>query len=109
MRDIIIHPQYETLFRRNEKAIPTFAIRIKPHLEALDFNHNKVATLSYPKTPPWTVYRPDVNLEIAECTKDSTTKEEYRSLFKESKSKYPDYKCIYTDGSKKEDELLQQQ
>ena len=103
---MLIHLEHETLFSRNERAIPPFALRVRPHLEALGFNHNKIFDLSYPKIPPWTAHRPNVNFEIAKYVKDSTTNEEYRSLFKEAKSKYQGYKCIYTDGSKKDDRWL---
>ena len=61
VKQMITDPEYEALFNEKENTIPTFAMRIKPHLGALGFNRKKISDLGYPKIPPWTAHRAEVN------------------------------------------------
>ena len=50
--------------------------------------------------PPWTHVPPKINLDIAKGKKSETAEDAFRSNFNEFRAKFPNYHCIYTDGSK---------
>ena len=51
-------------------------------------------------TPPWTLNIPEVNFSLTADKKDNTDAFIFKNKFQELTSHYPDFKYIYTDGSK---------
>ena len=86
------------------KVIPSFGIRVKPHLEAAGVDLNSIKTTSVPKSPPWLLMKPKLLFDLSLYKKADTPPISYLSDYYGICSKYPDHTRIFTDGSKSEDE-----
>ena len=71
---------------------------MKPLLENIEFENAMKEITS--GIPLWTHVPPKINLDIAKGKK-SETEDVFRSNFNEIRAKFPNYHCIYADGSKK--------
>ena len=102
------NPTYNTVFRTNffslfenkPNAIPTFGIRIAPALTAAGIKVRNIKANSVIDTPPWTLNKPEGNLLLTADKKDNTDACIFKTKFQEITSHYPDFKHIYTYGSK---------
>ena len=103
--DCTINPKYQECFARKESAIPTFGIRLKSVLENSGFSNNNVHQTIIPKIPPWTLYRPRVNLELSNLSKRDTPSLVFIQKFNEIKNDHSYCTPIYTDGSKDNDRV----
>ena len=88
------------LKKNKPNAIPTFGIRIAPALTAADIKVRNIKANPVIDTPPWTLNKPGVNFSITADKKDNTDAFIFKTKFQEITSHYPDFKHIYTDGSK---------
>ena len=84
--DCTINPKYQERFARKESAIPTFGIRLKSVLENSGFSNNNVHQTIIPEIPPWTLYRPRVNLELSNLSKRDTPSLVFIQKFNEIKN-----------------------
>ena len=103
--DCTINPKYQECFARKESAIPTFGIRLKSVLENSGFSNNNVHQTIIPEIPPWTLYRPRVNLELSNLSKRDTPSLVFIQKFNEIKNDHSYCTPIYTDGSKDNDRV----
>ena len=103
--DCTINPKYQESFARKESAIPTFGIRLKSVLENSGFSNNNVHQTIIPEIPPWTLYRPRVNLELSNLSKRDTPSLVFIQKFNEIKNDHSYCTPIYTDGSKDNDRV----
>ena len=103
--DCTINPKYQECFARKESAIPTFGIRLKSVLENSGFSNNNVHQTIIPEIPPWTLYRPRVNLELSNLSKRDTPSLVFIQNFNEIKNDHSYCTPIYTDGSKDNDRV----
>ena len=103
--DCTINPKYQECFARKESAIPTFGIRLKSVLENSGFSNNNVHQTIIPEIPPWTLYRPRVNLELSILSKRDTPSLVFIQKFNEIKNDHSYCTAIYTDGSKDNDRV----
>ena len=103
--DCTINPKYQEYFARKESAIPTFGIRLKSVLENSGFSNNNVHQTIIPEIPPWTLYRPRVNLELSNLSKRDTPSLVFIQKFNEIKNDHSYCTPIYTDGSKDNDRV----
>ena len=103
--DYTINPKYQECFARKESAIPTFGIRLKSVLENSGFSNNNVHQTIIPEIPPWTLYRPRVNLELSNLSKRDTPSLVFIQKFNEIKNDHSYCTPIYTDGSKDNDRV----
>ena len=53
-----------------------------------------------PQIPPWIIKNPKVNLQLNQLHKTKTHPFTYQEKHQNILQQYPDYLCIYTDGSK---------
>ena len=98
--DCTINPKYQDIFARKESAIPTFGIRIQSLLENSNIPNNNVHESIIPEVPPWTLYRPKVNLHLSHFSKSETPSHIFIQKFNEIKDEHSYCTTIYTDGSK---------
>ena len=97
----VFEPKYEPLFGAKPRSIPPFGIRIATALHSVNPHNIPICKFAIPPTPPWTLTKPTVLLDLLSATtKGSTAPEIYLSKFREILSFYPDRQAIYTDGSK---------
>ena len=98
--DCTINPKYQDIFARNASAIPTIGIRIQSLLENSNIPNNNVHESNIPEVPPWTLYRPKVNLHLSHFSKSETPSHIFIQKFNEIKDEHSYCTTIYTDGSK---------
>ena len=103
--DCVFNPIYTKVFQKHETKIPPFGIRIKPHLEKIDFNFDQIFPVQIPKSPPWELPRPKFIFDLRKHKKSDTNPLIIQQHFAEIKSKYTDYSTAYTDGSKDGDKV----
>ena len=103
--DCVFNPLYSDIFQKHENKIPTFGIRIKPHLEACDINLNTIIPVVVPKVPPWELPKPKFIFDLRQHKKSDTNPLIIQQHFNEIKSNYSDYSTVYTDGSKDDDKV----
>ena len=101
--DCVYNPQYAQLYEAKEREIPSFGMRMKPLLENIDLELDNTMKETTSGIPPWTHVPPKVNLDIAKRKKSETAEDVFQSNFNEFRAKFPNYHCIYTDGSKTND------
>ena len=96
----VFRPNFFSLFEKKPNAIPTFGIRIAPALTAAGIKVRNIKANSVIDTPPWTLNKSEVNFSLTADKKDNTDAFIFKTKFQEITSHYPDFKHIYTDGSK---------
>ena len=72
-------------------------------MEGAGIQLRKIETHARSQTRPWSLHRPDINLELCKSSKQNTDPLVLRHTFEETISKYKDHLLIFTDGSKSED------
>ena len=98
----VFRPNFFSLFEKKPNAIPTFGIRIAPALTTAGIKVRNIKANSVIHTPPWTLNKSEVNFSFTADKKDNTDAFIFKTKFQEITSHYPDFKQIYTDGSKDE-------
>ena len=96
----VFRPNFFSLFKKKPNAIPTFGIRIAPALTAAGIKVRNIKANSVIDTPPWTLNKFEVNFSLTAEKKGNTDAFIFKTKFQEITSHYPDFKHIYTDGSK---------
>ena len=96
----VFRPNFFSIFKKKPNAIPTFGIRIAPALTAAGIKVRTIKAISVIDTPPWTLNKPEVNFSLTADKKTNTDAFIFKTKFQEITSPYPDFKHIYTDGSK---------
>ena len=87
-------------FQTHPKKIPPLGIRIAKDLEDMNINLEDIQPLTTPKTPPWVLLRPNINLELSKLEKSQTDPQTYIQTFHMLSDTFTDHTHIYTDGSK---------
>ena len=101
----VFRPNYHQLYEAKRKAIKPLGIRIQPHLLASQIDIENIAPIVISEMPPWEIHRPQVFLHLTKHKKADTDASVFRNDFFEFKSRYPNYSCFYTDGSKDKDRV----
>ena len=96
----VFRPNVFSLFKQKPNAILTFGIRIAPALTAAGIKVRNIKANSVIDTLPWTLNKAEVNFSLTADKKDNTDAFIFKTKFQEITSHYPDFKHIYTDGSK---------
>ena len=96
----VFRPNYFTLFQNKPNAIPTFGIRIVPTLNSAGIKLRNIQSNSILDIPPRTIKQPEVLFTLTTDKKETTDSSIFRAKFQELSSQYPDFRHIYTDGSK---------
>ena len=102
------NPAYNTIFRQDNtilyetkpNAIKPFGIRIRPYIDSANIEYNNIAQFTIPDTPPWILQSPEIILDLTQYKKENTMPNLYVQKFFEILENFPEYSCIYTDGSK---------
>ena len=89
-------------YSRKPKAIKPIGLRTKKALKKVCPNLKQIALCTIPKTPPWELHSPEINLSLATGKKEETNTLVYQLKYRELKHQYTNYHAIYTDGSKDE-------
>jgi hypothetical protein len=98
----VFQPNFKPLFEARPHAIPTLGLRMHQSLTDIGIDLRCIAQCSLPKTPPWLLRRPKFDYTLFSLgNKSDTSPDLYLSYYKELVSKYPGYKKVFTDGSKK--------
>ena len=71
----------------------------------MDIDLDSIAVYHLPLNPPWTLYLPTVNFKLHTGKKTSIDPDTFKLQFLDLLNTYPDYTCIYTDGSKEGDRV----
>ena len=98
----VFQPNFKPLFEAKPHTIPTLGLRILESLTETGIDLSCIAQCSVPKTPPWLLLGPKFEYTLYNLgNKSDTSPDLYLSYYKELVSKYPGYKKVFTDGSKK--------
>jgi ribonuclease HI len=103
--DCVFRPNYRQLHTAKQKNIKPLGIRMQPHLAASQIDLRNIADTEISETPPWEIHQPQVFLHLTKHKKSDTDASVFRNDFLEFKAGYPNYTCIYTDGSKDNDRV----
>ena len=71
----------------------------------MDIDLDSIAVYHLPLNPPWTLHLPTVNFKLHTGKKTSIDPDTFKLQFLDLLNTYPDYTCIYTDGSKEGDRV----
>ena len=69
-------------------------------MACLDIDLKNMAKHDVSDIPPWTRHDPEYNYELSSNKKASTDPLVFKSKYNEIKDRHPNYRRIYTDGSK---------
>ena len=100
--DSLFNEQYDVFFYNKPTQIPTLRLRLLHFLEKIDIELALIAPIKISNIPPWLIIKPTIILSLSELKKNNTNELQYKSELGQIFSQYPDYKHIYTDGSKQE-------
>ena len=104
--DVVFNPQFYDLYDKKPSAIRSFGHRIEEDLSAVCPQLDLIQTVSLPDDPPWTIQKPHIDFYLTHQKKNLGDDILFQSLFAEFKDGcYPDYRAIYTDGSKTDDRV----
>ena len=93
------------MIKKHNNKIPSFGLRIKPHISAANIHLEEISHTCIPKSPPWLVPKPKFIFDLRKHKKSETCSLKIQQDFAEIKSKYEHYETIYTDGSKDGDRV----
>ena len=80
--------------------LPPLSIRFQKLITEAQPNTDHIEEDPFPKIPPWLVNDPEVNLDLANLKKETTTKEKYLKKWEGLENKYKHHIFLFTDGSK---------
>ena len=98
--NIINTPRYGNLFNINKHLIPSFGLRIRPHIINSKLNTSYISKIHWPLKGLWTLVIPSVYLGLSVLSKVNTNPSFFLDKYRLLKSRYKNYQFIYTDGSK---------
>ena len=98
-------PQFQLLFNRKPKTVPTFGIRTLKMLQDINIDHSTIASFSLPLVPTWLCHFPVVNFAMQIGNKSTISPEVLKQHFFGLLETYRDFVPIYTDGSKEGDQV----
>ena len=101
--DCVFNPKEKLYFEAHPEKAKPFSLRIEPHLIAAELPMERIEITDLPPTPPWELKVPEICFTLTELNKSNTNELIYQSAFHEVAGKYPDFKQIFTDGSKTAD------
>ena len=91
------HQRYGKLFKKREKAIKPFGLRMLQESEISIKNiHQDIS----PETSPWILKKPEVILKLNELPPQKAHPSTYIEKFHHILSDYPEHLHVFTDGSK---------
>ena len=73
---------------------------MEPILKKASIPLDNIHKSTLPQIPPWIIKNPKVNLQLNQLHKTKTPPFTYQEKHQNILQQYPDYLCIYTDGSK---------
>jgi ribonuclease HI len=94
------HPQYQLLFQRKIKTIPTFGIRALKLVQDLSLDLTTIAPYNLPSIAPWLCKTPTMCFSLQTGSKANTIPAILKQNFYQLLSVYDNFVQIYTDGSK---------
>ena len=99
--DCVINPKFLSHFEAQPHITPTLGIRLQPHFQAAGIDVEGISTDSLlTDVCPWSMPVPVVRFDLTKFKKAETNPEQYKQLFLELSSSYPNHSKIFTDGSK---------
>jgi len=96
----IFNSKFHSVFERKPTQLPSLAIRVSGHLQAVDFKKSDVITSSIPSTPPWLLACSADNFTLHCSDKSNTSPEVFKHRLYELSHEFKNYYRIFTDGSK---------
>jgi len=103
--DKTFRSRYQHFYTSKPNAIRSFAFRVKDAFSEVCDNPNEIASYKLPRTPPWKLSKPVIDLSLRSLKKGSTDPLIYLDKFLELREKYPQHIPIYTDGSKDQNKV----
>ena len=101
VNDTIFTPNFEPIYEKKPDSIPPFSLRVADDSKRVCPHPSYISIFKTTRAPPWTLIKPEVNMDLAALSKAETDSLVYRSKFNEIKAGVIDHEHIYTDGSKK--------
>ena len=100
--DSVVNPKFLSHFEAQPHITPTLGIRLQPHFQAAGIDVEGISTDSLlTDVSPWCMPVPVVRFDLTKFKKKSETNpEQYKELFLELSSSYPNHSKFFTDGSK---------
>lgn len=101
------HPTFKTLFgtsnytkfQRNPNSSKPLALRATETINLENVSEQQVSIVNYSR-PPWTITKPLCIWDLSTSVKSATCSEIFQSKLMEIFSRFPNFKQLYTDGSK---------
>ena len=103
--DCVFNPVYADKYIKFPCKIRPFGLRIRDHIVEANIKLEDVAPVNLPESPPWLLPEPHIIFDLRQYNKSVTNPLIIKQSFAEIKSKYPNHKFIYTDGSKDGDRV----
>ena len=99
--DSIVNPKFLSHFVAQPHITPTVGIRPQPHFQTAGIDVGGISTDSLlTDVSPWCVPVPVVRFDLTKFKKSETNPEQYKQLFLELSSSYPNHSKIFTCGFK---------
>ena len=100
------NPTFKTIFLTHQvNSLPPFSIRFQKLITEAQLNTDHIEEDPFPNIPPQLVTHPEVNLDLKNLKKETTTKEEDLKKWKGLENKYKGHTFLFTDGSKDDTSL----
>ena len=102
------NPTFKTVFQQHQNdkfqntpnQLPPFSIRFQKLVTQAQINTEHIEEDPFPNIPPWLLTHPEVNLDLANFKKETTTNEKYLKEWEILENKYKRHIFLFTDGSK---------
>ena len=99
--DCVVNPKFLSHFEAQPHITPTLGIRLQPHFQAAGIDVEGISSDSLlTAVSPWSMPVPVVRFDLFKFKKSETNPEQYKQLFLELSSSYPNHSKIFTDGFK---------
>jgi ribonuclease HI/endonuclease/exonuclease/phosphatase family metal-dependent hydrolase len=96
---LLFTPHTTTLYSESNQ-IPPISERIRRLLETYSMSLPSFYITEHTSTPPWTIVRPSIFLDLAKYKKADTPPSLLVNAFHQLQNRYPTSTFLYTDGSK---------
>ena len=91
---------YMQLQTKEPKLLISFYERIVKYATLAEITSTPTILRKHKETAPCILKIPETNVDLANYPKDEISNVEYRNIFQQLCSKYPNHERVYTDASK---------
>jgi ribonuclease HI len=103
--DCVFKPQHQQKYENCSRATRPVAIRAKEFCERMEIAAPQIYRIGPMVVPPWLIPRPNINMTLTNNKKAETDAQLYKTLYLEQVDRYPGFTLLFTDGSKKDNDV----